>query len=143
MTDEEKQARREIERPTILGDVLERLGSDASEDELYDALVARGYWNEEECEALIQREAVRGVQELLAEIAREREIDLLLASDQPKGPHEGARRRSSRTKLRTGSWRPGGNYGRIGVTQSRGLNRIRRRAMAGHPVNVDAIEDGN
>jgi len=30
-----------------------------------------------------------------------------------------------------------------GRTQSRGLNRIRRRAMAGHPVNVDAVEDGN
>jgi hypothetical protein len=65
--------------------VLERLGSDASEDELYDALVACGYWNEEECEALIQRETVREVQELLAEIAREREIDLLLTGDQPKG----------------------------------------------------------
>jgi hypothetical protein len=73
MTDEEKQARREIERQTILGEVLERLGSDASEDELCDALVERGYWNEEEREALIQRECVREVRELLDEIARERE----------------------------------------------------------------------
>jgi len=69
MKDEEKQARREIERSTIFGEVLEQLGYEASEDELCDALVERGYWNEEECEALIQREAVRQVQELLAEIA--------------------------------------------------------------------------
>ena len=87
MTDEEKQARREIERSTIFGEVLEQLGCDAPEDELCDALVARGYWNEKEREALIQRETVREVQELLDEIAREREreIDLLLAGNEPKG----------------------------------------------------------
>ncbi|HTF32447.1 MAG TPA: hypothetical protein VK714_01965 [Myxococcota bacterium] len=43
MRDEEKQARREIERQTIFGEVLERLGGDVSEEELYDALVERGY----------------------------------------------------------------------------------------------------
>src|SRR5271157_85383 len=75
MRDEEKQARREIERSTIFGEVLEQLGSDASEDELCDALVERGYWNEEESEAVIQRECVREVRELLDEIAREREHD--------------------------------------------------------------------
>jgi len=48
MRDEEKQARREIERSTIFGEVLEQLDRDASGGELYDALVARGYWNEEE-----------------------------------------------------------------------------------------------
>lgn len=47
--------------------------------------LARGCWNEEEREALIQRETVREVQELLDEIAREREIDLLLAGNEPKG----------------------------------------------------------
>jgi hypothetical protein len=73
MTDEEKQERREIERSTIFGEVLEQLGRDASGDELYDALVERGYWNEEESEALIQRECVREVREVLEEIARERE----------------------------------------------------------------------
>jgi hypothetical protein len=56
--------------------VLERLDRDAPEDDLCDALMARGYWNEEESEALIQREAVRQVQELLAEIAREREHEV-------------------------------------------------------------------
>ena len=64
-SDEEKQARREIERQTIFGEVLELLDRDASGGDLYDALVARGYWNEEEREALIQRECVREVQELL------------------------------------------------------------------------------
>jgi len=73
MRDEEKQARREIERQTILGEVLERLSSDGSEGELYDALVARGYWNEEESEAVIQRECAREVRELLDEVVRERE----------------------------------------------------------------------
>ncbi|HTF32427.1 MAG TPA: hypothetical protein VK714_01865 [Myxococcota bacterium] len=71
--DEEKQARRQIERSTIFGEVLEHLDRDALVGELYDALVQRGYWNEEEREALIQRECVREVQELLNEIARERE----------------------------------------------------------------------
>jgi len=72
MRDEEKQARREIERSTIFGEVLEQLGSDASGDELYEVLLTRGYWNEEEQEALIQRECAREVRELLNEIARER-----------------------------------------------------------------------
>ena len=38
MRDEEKQARREIERQTILGEVLEQLACDASAVELCDAL---------------------------------------------------------------------------------------------------------
>ena len=76
MRDEEKQARREIERSTIFGEVLEQLDRDASGAELYDALVERGYWNEEEREAIIQRERVRQVQELLNEIAREPEHEV-------------------------------------------------------------------
>jgi hypothetical protein len=73
MRNEEKEARREIERSTIFGEVLEQLDRDASGGELYDALVARGYGSEEEREALIQRECAREVRELLNEIARERE----------------------------------------------------------------------
>ncbi|HTF32472.1 MAG TPA: hypothetical protein VK714_02090 [Myxococcota bacterium] len=76
MRDEEKQARREIERSTIFGEVLEQLDRDASGGELYDALAARGYWNEEEREALIQRECAREVRELLDEIARAREHEV-------------------------------------------------------------------
>jgi hypothetical protein len=76
MRAEEKQARREIERSTIFGEVLEQLDRDASGGELYDALVARGYWNEEEREALIQRECVREVRDLLDEIARAREHEV-------------------------------------------------------------------
>ena len=96
MRDDEKQARREIERSTIFGEVLEQLDRDASGDELYDALVARGYWNEEEREALIQKECVRQVQELLDEIAREGEpqIDLLLARNKPQGQRDRGRRRT-------------------------------------------------
>ena len=38
---------------------------------------------------------------------------------------------------------PSVSVGEYWRSQSRGFNRIRRRPMTGHPVNVDAVEDGN
>jgi len=64
-SDEERKTRREIERQTIFGEVLERLGSDASEDELVAALAECGYWNKEEEEELLQKEQAKEVEHSL------------------------------------------------------------------------------